>query len=83
MDIRETFEFIVTPSRTYIRAALRCTSTVACVARRTSLFLYIKPRSGREGKGGRRRESPDGDVGDGILIREKIPPLVTEAGWAQ
>lgn len=32
------------------------TRTLACVARRTSLFLYIKARSGREGRG----ESPDG-----------------------
>lgn len=46
---RQTFEFIVTPPRTY-------TSAVACVARRTSLFLYIKPRSGREGKPGRLSE---------------------------
>lgn len=49
MDIRETFEFVVTPPRAYTR-------TLACVARRTSLFLYIKARSGREGRG----ESPDG-----------------------
>lgn len=54
------------------------TRTLACVARRTSLFLYIKARSGREGRGKARTA-----VGDGILIREKIPPLVTEAGWAQ
>lgn len=32
------------------------TRRLACVARRTSLFLYIKARSGREGRG----ESPDG-----------------------
>lgn len=51
---------------------------VARDPRRTSLFLYIKPRSGG-GRGGKARTG----VGDGILIREKIPLLVTEAGWAQ
>lgn len=34
-----------------------------------------------DAKGGARKARTA--VGDGILIRQKIPSLVTEAGWAQ
>lgn len=74
MDIRETFEFVVTPPRAYIRT--RVHSRALRVER---AYFYTLKRD-PDGRGGGKARTA---VGDGILIREKIPPLVTEAGWAQ